>query len=152
MKKDITHPAFANLQHSLAWDDVNLEQQQLLNNWSGQSGSWKKLNTRHAFPRGYYRCKGNEKELFVKVLLPEHGKKTLRAEEVVLHVAREVSSVVPALSTKELLIDYNGTCSSIVIYPYLSQCNSSNASTFLLVIDSMFSASKNSMALECAAL
>ena len=134
MCHDVTHPAFEHLQHDLVWNDIDQEQNRLLTNWSGLDGLWKKLNTRHKFPLGYYRCQGKEKEFFVKVLLPNHGNKTLLAERVVKHLAVEISSVVPALSTEENIIDYKGAKASLIIYPYISQYNTKKASVFISAI------------------
>ncbi|WP_448546804.1 phosphotransferase [Thalassotalea fusca] len=118
MTKEIIQPAFSRVPHN-QWLSLNSDQQRYLERWTGECGQWQKLATEHTFPFGYYQCADAKCAIFVKIITPEHAKKTVMADSIVQYLRTKISSVIPLISTDAIPIKFDDTVASLLVYPLI---------------------------------
>ncbi|NRA54651.1 MAG: aminoglycoside phosphotransferase family protein [Gammaproteobacteria bacterium] len=113
----ITMPAFSQLDPKIVWLSMTAPQRKSISRYSGLNGHWQRLCTEHTFPQGYYSCQSTAQTYFVKVLLPEHGNRTIAADHIVSYLAQH-NFIVNRLIEYRVLDLAQGSF-FILVYPQL---------------------------------
>ncbi len=115
-------PAFDCSTPKLSWLGLTSSQQHLLKqlfpcpHW----GKWKRLDTSHQFPFGYYQCYAKEQRLFIKIVSPDKAISCLKGEEIVSSIvhSEHVNPLLKALS--QLNVSLQNTNIAALVYPFIS--------------------------------